>query len=195
MRINLFIILTALLLSSASCNRKVQAAILHTTLHQDSTNAAIDTTKKTFNQTIKETTAFGDTLTTKIIVPFDVKVDTSFKKKTPVKPFPIFVESNGITILGSLTQKEDGSGFDLDLKAIAKPKSTTKETTTTASENKGVATNNTNKKDIDQSTKQKGTETVNELYKWIGLTLLGLGILLLIAVIIYLKLKENSNGN
>lgn len=195
MRASLYIILSVLVLSAASCSRKVVTQQSHTALHQDSSHTAIDTSKTTTAETQKQTTNFGDTVKAKIFVPINcpLKVDSVTDKKEPFKPFPIFIESNGILILGKITQSANGNGFDLDLKAIAKPQSFTNETTKTTTENKGINTTDNNKKDLTQSSKYKATDKQDEIMKWVGLTMLGLAVMLLIGLIIFLY-KKNKNG-
>lgn len=179
------ILLSALLLLAASCSRKVVTQQSHTTLHQDSSNTAIDTTKNSFTEINEETTNYGDTLVGEI----PLNTEAEITKEGYVSAGTL--ESNGIKVKLGLTAVKNG--FKAHVTAIAKPTSITNVTTKTGTENKGVSTTSTNKKDLDQESKNKSVDKKDEVMKWIGITCISLGILLLIALIIYL-FKKQSDG-
>ena len=173
-----------LLLSTVSCSRKVHVVNSHTTLHQDSTSTVIDTTKKAVVTQQIETTYYGDTLTGNIYIPTS---DTLIANE-----YIDSLESNGIKIMVGLKPFKDG--FKAHVNAIAKPKETVSSARAYTIEKSGLTQKTTSKTEFDQSAKQKDTETTNELYKWLGLVLLGFGSLGLIAIIIFLYIKNIING-
>lgn len=198
-----FLINILLLLAVIGCNRKVHQNKTIDTLTKDSTATVIDTTKKAVSTQQSETTYYGDTLTGNLYFPVPDTINEDeynpYDTATHIIRIPyqnsIYVdslESNGIKIkVGIIPTK---GGFKAHINAVSKPKETVKTTNTNAIEQRGLVQNTTNKTDQSHTAKAKDTETVNELYKWIGLTLLGLGILVLIALAIYLYIKNKING-
>jgi len=181
------ILLSALLLSAASCSRKVVTQQSHTTLHQDSSNTAIDTSHSTFTETNEETTNYGDTLSGDI----PLIVDGEISKDSTAASGKL--ESNGIKVKVKLTPIK--GGFKANVQAIAKPKSVTNTTTKTGTENKATINTSSNKKDIEQALKNKASDKEDEIMKWVALMFSLLVILILAGLLIYLYFKNKHNGN
>lgn len=181
------ILLSALLLSAASCSRKVTSVIQHTTLHQDSSNTAIDTTHSTFTEINEETTSYGDTLNGDVVLIPDGEISKEGYSSTGT------LESNGIKVKVNLTPVK--GGFKANVNAIAKPKSVTNTTTKTGTEEKGKVNTSSNKKDLDQDIKNKVIDKKDEVGKWIGIACIGLAIIGLLALALYLYFKQKQNAN
>ncbi len=185
------ILLSVLLLSAVGCSRKVVTQQSHTSLHQDSSNTAIDTSHSSFTETTTETVDYGDILNGSIYLPYG---DSSWLRI--INSGIIHsdsIESNGIKVKVNLTPVK--GGFKANINAVAKPKSVTNTTTKTGTEDKGIATTNSNKKDLDQDSKNKASDKEDELMKWVGLMFLFLAILILAGLFIYLYFKNKQNGN
>jgi hypothetical protein len=195
MKILLNILIATLLLFAISCNRKVASVISRKTIEQDSSSKAIDTSKKVFKEHKKETTFFGDTVKSKMVIGvFTNKKDTTKKSVAGFTLLPFNIQTNGINVNGKFTEKQDGTGYDLDLEAIAKPKEKTTETNTETAEQKGVDINTNTHNKIDDKEKGKAVEVTNEVSKWIAISIIGLGLLVLSGFIIYLFIDKKRNG-
>ncbi len=175
-KLNIFIV--ALLLLAVSCSRKVALQKSHTKQQQDSSHVAIDTsTKTTVNQSTR-TTKFGDTLKANLFV---AKPADSTKPATP-----FFIESNGLKISGTLQPVNNNLGFLLNLNAVAKPTEVIEKGIITSTEKKGITQQTTTKKNTEAEQKSKAVEAVNELPKWVSVTIMVVAMFLLIAFVLYL---------
>jgi hypothetical protein len=181
-KLNIFIV--ALLLLAVSCSRKVALQKSHTKQQQDSSHVAIDTSSKTTLNQSTRTTKFGDTLKANLFVA------KSIDSTNPATPFVI--ESNGLKIKGTLQPVNNNLGFLLNLNAIAKPTEVTENSITTTTEKKGIAQQTTTQKNTEAEQKSKAVESVNELPKWVSITIMVIAILLVIALHFYLSQSERQ---
>lgn len=139
------ILALTLVLAAVSCSRKVVVASSHTTLHQDSTVKAIDTSKITEVEHTKEVVDYGDTLSGSLYIPADTTV------------FVDSIESKGVKI--SVTVNPVKGGFKARLNAISKPKQTTHETTKTTTQQQGKSTEANKSTEQETEAKDKATDS------------------------------------
>lgn len=184
--------LVIIIIFLASCSRKVAIQQSTTAVKVDSAVTQIDTSAKAATNTTEETTNYGDTL--KAVVAIPVKhlpvVDSVTNTSAATKFYPFFLESNGILINGKLTQRQDGLGFDLDIKAVAKPVSVSKKTTQNLTEKKGVATKITKQLTTNATTKNKQISKMPTWVNWFSV----LSLIALIILIARSELKNKYNG-
>lgn len=180
MKIVTKILALTMVLAAVSCSRKVVVASSHTTLSQDSTVKAIDTSKISAIEQTQQVVDYGDTLNGSLFIPNDTTL-----------VFVDSIESKGVKV--SLVVVPTKGGFKARLNAVAKPKSVTNTNTKSTTEAKGKSSEATNNKDLEKNDKNKQVEKKDEFMMWVVLGIIFVSIIVVAGFLIWLWFKTRSN--